>query len=207
MWWLWCDSHEQRCQVCWRKIAALPNPTALAIHSIEASLDSSIASAASTRWLVTQACGVAPVSARKRRANVRAVELRPGSKRIVHHANIVVDRGRMLRSQNGRDGQPGFPGMDVITQSVGEFGPRHEWAGYAAAVGTHPVPTATVDRRPGAAHALPCTSMPRTGRDVLLEVLRSEDVRHLARSRVSPGHVRCVSHVFPHGRASSLCER
>ena len=54
---------------------------------------------------------------------VRALELRPGNKRIVHHANIVVDRERSLRAQDGKDGQPGFPGMDVITQSVGAFDP------------------------------------------------------------------------------------
>ncbi len=54
---------------------------------------------------------------------VRALELRPGNKRIVHHANIVVDRGRTLRRLEGVDGQPGFAGMDIITQSVGEFDP------------------------------------------------------------------------------------
>jgi tetratricopeptide (TPR) repeat protein len=54
---------------------------------------------------------------------IRAIELHPGNKRIVHHANIVIDHGRTLRSQDGVDGQPGFPGMDVITQSVGEFDP------------------------------------------------------------------------------------
>ena len=54
---------------------------------------------------------------------IRAIELRPGNKRIVHHANIVIDHGRTLRAQDGVDGQPGFPGMDVITQSVGEFDP------------------------------------------------------------------------------------
>lgn len=55
---------------------------------------------------------------------IRAIELHPGNKRIVHHANIVIDHGRTLRSQDGADGQPGFPGMDVITQSVGEFDPE-----------------------------------------------------------------------------------
>ena len=29
--------------------------------------------------------------------------------------------------------------------------------------------------------------------------IRSEHIRHVARSRVFPGHVLCVSHVFPHG--------
>ena len=42
---------------------------------------------------------------------VRAVELRPGNKRIVHHANILVDRRQSMRKLDGEDGQPGFPGM------------------------------------------------------------------------------------------------
>jgi Flp pilus assembly protein TadD len=54
---------------------------------------------------------------------IRAMELRPGSKRVVHHANLIVDRGRMLRQRDGEDGQPGFPGMDVITEVSSEFDP------------------------------------------------------------------------------------
>ena len=37
---------------------------------------------------------------------VRAFELRPGNKRIVHHANVVLDRARSLRRRDGEDGQP-----------------------------------------------------------------------------------------------------
>ncbi len=54
---------------------------------------------------------------------VRAMELRPGSKRVVHHANLIVDRARLLRRRDGQDGQPGFPGMDVETEVSGEFDP------------------------------------------------------------------------------------
>ncbi len=54
---------------------------------------------------------------------IRAMELRPGSKRVVHHANLIVDHARMLRQRDGQDGQPGFPGMDVITEVSGEFDP------------------------------------------------------------------------------------
>ncbi len=54
---------------------------------------------------------------------VRAIELRPGNKRVVHHANVVLDRARSLRQREGADGQPGFPGMDVITESGAEFEP------------------------------------------------------------------------------------
>ena len=43
---------------------------------------------------------------------VRAMEIRPGDKRIVHHANLYVDRARSARRQEIAEGQ-GFPGMDV----------------------------------------------------------------------------------------------
>jgi len=54
---------------------------------------------------------------------IRAMELRPGAKRVVHHANLIVDHARMLRARDGHDGQPGFPGMDVETEVSGEFDP------------------------------------------------------------------------------------
>jgi hypothetical protein len=48
---------------------------------------------------------------------VRAIELRPGNKRVVHHANIWIDRRQSLRRYDGTDDQPGFPGMDVATEA------------------------------------------------------------------------------------------
>lgn len=48
---------------------------------------------------------------------VRAIELRPGNKRIVHHANILVDRRRTMRKLDGEDGKPGFPGILTTTES------------------------------------------------------------------------------------------
>lgn len=42
---------------------------------------------------------------------VRALELRPGNQRIVHHANILIDRRQSMRRLDGKDGQPGFAGM------------------------------------------------------------------------------------------------
>ena len=54
---------------------------------------------------------------------IRAMELRPGDKRVVHHANLIVDRSRLLRRRDGQDGHPGFPGMDVETEVSGEFDP------------------------------------------------------------------------------------
>src|ERR1017187_9251723 len=54
---------------------------------------------------------------------VRAMELRPSNKRVVHHANLIVDRARMLRKRDGEDGQPGFEGMEVVTEASGQFEP------------------------------------------------------------------------------------
>lgn len=53
---------------------------------------------------------------------IRAMELRPGNKRVVHHANLIVDRARQLRRRDGEDGQPGFAGMEVITEGGGDSG-------------------------------------------------------------------------------------
>ncbi|HUB80565.1 MAG TPA: tetratricopeptide repeat protein [Bryobacteraceae bacterium] len=44
---------------------------------------------------------------------VRAVEIRPGERRLVHHANLMVDRMGSARAQEIAPGK-GFPGMDVI---------------------------------------------------------------------------------------------
>ena len=54
---------------------------------------------------------------------IRAMELRPGDKRLVHHANLIIDPSARLRRRDGQDGQPGFAGMDVSTETVGEFDP------------------------------------------------------------------------------------
>jgi Flp pilus assembly protein TadD/mono/diheme cytochrome c family protein len=47
---------------------------------------------------------------------VRAVEIRPGDKRYVHHANILVDRGGSLRSRESAPGA-GFGGMEIRIES------------------------------------------------------------------------------------------
>ena len=65
---------------------------------------------------------VLPVELKETRY-IRAMELRPGNKRVVHHANLVVDRARRLRRRDGEDGQPGFGGMEVETESTGDFDP------------------------------------------------------------------------------------
>ncbi len=44
----------------------------------------------------------------KARRYVRAIEIRPGRERLVHHANLLIDRSGSLRNRAGG----GFPGMD-----------------------------------------------------------------------------------------------
>jgi hypothetical protein len=48
---------------------------------------------------------------------VRAIEIRPGQPRVVHHANLLVDRTGSAHLQESEPGK-GFPGMDLeITRS------------------------------------------------------------------------------------------
>lgn len=48
---------------------------------------------------------------------VKAIEIRPGNTRVVHHANVVIDRARSSRSLEKRAGA-GFPGMDLTFESA-----------------------------------------------------------------------------------------
>jgi tetratricopeptide (TPR) repeat protein len=43
---------------------------------------------------------------------LQAIEIRPGDKRVVHHANILVDRNESARAQEQQPGA-GFPGMEL----------------------------------------------------------------------------------------------
>ena len=44
---------------------------------------------------------------------VRAIEIRPGQPRVVHHANLLVDRTGSAHLQETAPGK-GFPGMDLV---------------------------------------------------------------------------------------------
>ena len=55
---------------------------------------------------------------------VRAVELRADNPRMLHHASVGVDRFRVSRRLDGRDGQPGFTSMpDDEVQNVYGWSP------------------------------------------------------------------------------------
>lgn len=47
---------------------------------------------------------------------VKAIEIRPGEKRVVHHANILLDRMHACRGQEKHPGD-GFPGMELRIES------------------------------------------------------------------------------------------
>jgi tetratricopeptide (TPR) repeat protein len=48
---------------------------------------------------------------------VKAVEILPGNKQVVHHANILVDRTQWFRRLDAQDDEVGFPGMDIRVES------------------------------------------------------------------------------------------
>ncbi len=48
---------------------------------------------------------------------VKAVEILPGNKQVVHHANLLIDRGRAGRAMDARDPEPGFAGMEVSVEA------------------------------------------------------------------------------------------
>ncbi len=54
---------------------------------------------------------------------VRAVEILPGNARVVHHANILVDRTAELRRQHPIDWRAGIPGMELEIGSGDRFDP------------------------------------------------------------------------------------
>jgi Tetratricopeptide repeat len=47
---------------------------------------------------------------------VKAVEIRPGNRRLVHHANILIDRSGSSKLRENRPGF-GFPGMDLTIEA------------------------------------------------------------------------------------------
>ena len=48
---------------------------------------------------------------------VKAIEILPGNKQIVHHANILIDRTGASRRLDAQDSEPGFGGMEVSIES------------------------------------------------------------------------------------------
>lgn len=74
---------------------------------------------------------------------IRGAELRLDNTRVVHHANIVLDRTQSLRKRDGEDGHPGFPGMDILTEAAsGDFDPDSHFLFWKPGTVLHPEPEA-----------------------------------------------------------------
>ncbi len=54
---------------------------------------------------------------------IRALEIRPSAPRVVHHANILIDRTASLRSQHPNDWRNGIPGMELLMDAGNRFDP------------------------------------------------------------------------------------
>ena len=54
---------------------------------------------------------------------VRAMEIKPGTPRVVHHANLIIDRAETLRRTHLHDWQQGIAGMDVVVDAGEGFDP------------------------------------------------------------------------------------
>ncbi|MGA9719385.1 MAG: tetratricopeptide repeat protein, partial [Acidobacteriaceae bacterium] len=54
---------------------------------------------------------------------IHAVEILPGNARVVHHANILIDRTAELRRQHPNDWRAGIPGMELEIGSGDRFDP------------------------------------------------------------------------------------
>ena len=54
---------------------------------------------------------------------VRAMEILPGTPRVVHHANVLIDRTASLRRKHADDWQEGVPGMELTMDAGNRFDP------------------------------------------------------------------------------------
>lgn len=67
---------------------------------------------------------------------VRAIEFRPGNPRVVHHANLGVDRTQASRQVDARDPEPGYTGNMVIDARY----PEGQLLGWTPGQAPHPAP-------------------------------------------------------------------
>jgi Flp pilus assembly protein TadD len=67
---------------------------------------------------------------------VRGIEFRPDNPRVVHHANIGIDRTRSSRSLDGKDGAPGYVGGMVQDARY----PEGQMLGWTPGQAPHAVP-------------------------------------------------------------------
>jgi tetratricopeptide (TPR) repeat protein len=73
---------------------------------------------------------------------VRAIEFRPGNARVVHHANLGVDRTQSSRQLDARDPEPGYVGGMVQDARY----PEGQMLGWTPGQAPHPSPAGTAWR-------------------------------------------------------------
>ena len=54
---------------------------------------------------------------------IRAMEIRPGTPQVVHHANVLIDRTGSFRRQHPTEWQAGIPGMEILLDAGNSFDP------------------------------------------------------------------------------------
>jgi len=54
---------------------------------------------------------------------IRAMEIKPGAPRVVHHCNVIIDRTASMRREHPKDWQKGIPGMEFTFDSGDSFDP------------------------------------------------------------------------------------
>jgi Flp pilus assembly protein TadD/mono/diheme cytochrome c family protein len=54
---------------------------------------------------------------------IRAMEIKPGAPRAVHHANVLIDRTASIRHQHPDDWRQGIPGMEITVDAGESFDP------------------------------------------------------------------------------------
>ena len=70
---------------------------------------------------------------------VRAIEFHPGNARVVHHANLGVDRTRSSRQLDARDPEPGYAGSMERDANY----PEGQMLGWTPGQAPHPAPEGT----------------------------------------------------------------
>src|SRR5262249_21932489 len=78
---------------------------------------------------------------------VRAIEFRPGTRPVVHHALIGFIRAGSAATMSGKDGKPGFGGPMPIT-FVPAFAPTGQLDGWAVGQSPHALPDGLAKRLP-----------------------------------------------------------
>jgi len=97
---------------------------------------------------------------------VRALEFRPGTARVVHHANIGVDRTRSSRQLDLKDPEPGYVGGMVPDARY----PEGQLLGWTPGQAAHPVPPGTAWRLEPGSDLVVQLHMQPTGKPEALQV-------------------------------------